>query len=89
MVDTSKLYRIPKKVELPFGYTVQIELLTNKAFKAKHGTLLDGIFDPETRTISIRVQLPLKRRRYILGHELDHAVNDWRHWYGDEGISAQ
>jgi hypothetical protein len=80
--------RLPSKVRLPFGYTIRVVLTTNKemleAMDEDDTTeLADGLWDVDTRTIYVRRNLPFKRKAEVLGHELDHALNDWRHWVRD------
>lgn len=46
--------------------------------------LCDGLWLVDTREILLLKSLTLVRKAEILGHELDHAVNDFRHWLRDE-----
>jgi Zn-dependent peptidase ImmA (M78 family) len=71
------MLRIPASVTLPFGYRVTVK----QSSTIPHDC--DGTWDSDTRTITIRKSLPLKRRVYILGHELGHAWLDWQHEYLD------
>lgn len=72
--------RLPKRVVLPFGYVVSVKQRPDSEMEGQ-----DGLWDVETRTISIRKSLPLRRRRYILIHELGHALWDSQHQHLDCG----
>lgn len=78
--------RLPARVNLPFGYDIQVRQVSDAEMRTQNddGELSDGLWDVETRTIYIRKALSLRRRKYILGHEVTHAVNDWIHSCLDE-----
>lgn len=77
--------RLPRRITLPFGYVVSVRLVTDAEMKAEaDGEVTDGLWDDETRTILVRRDLPMKRRKYVLGHELGHAYLDWTHFCFDE-----
>ena len=78
------MLRIPTRVVFPFGYRISIRMVTD-AEMAERDPNADGVWDSETRTIYIRKRLPVRRRRYILGHELGHAWLDWQHRFLDDG----
>src|SRR6266702_2917680 len=65
---------IPKRVQLPFGYVVTIKQVTDSEMEeiVEDGTgeSVDGYWDPDERVLYIRKSLPIRRRRYILAHEL-------------------
>ena len=76
--------RLPTRVHFPFGYIVHIRQVTDaEIIAAVDGEgpedMADGCWMVDTRTIYIRKSLPLRRRRYILSHELGHALWDWQH----------
>lgn len=79
--------RLPARVCLPFGYIVRVKQVTDTEMKAHGGdersdpVSFDGLWDVGTRIIYIRKSLPIRRKRYILGHELQHAFLDWTHHY--------
>ena len=80
--------RLPAKISLPFGYVIRVVLATDTEMleameEDDRSELADGLWDMDTRTIFVRRNLPFKRKAEVLGHELDHAVNDWRHWVRD------
>jgi uncharacterized protein DUF955 len=83
---------IPKRVQLPFGYVVTIKQVTDSEMEeiVEDGTgeSVDGYWDPDERVLYIRKSLPIRRRRYILAHELGHAWNDWQHHAMDNGIAS-
>jgi hypothetical protein len=80
--------RLPFKIHLPFGYAIRVVLTTDKGMlevmeEDDKNELADGLWDVDNRTIYVRRNLPFKRKVEVLGHELDHAINDWRHWARD------
>lgn len=77
---------LPRTIPLPWGYTVKVKLVPAGQCKEEDGNLLEGWWDPDTRTIFIKKTLPLGRRRYMLGHEFHHAVLDWIHHCQNEGV---
>lgn len=79
-------YTLPRTITFPFGYKVKVKLMPAKECKEENGRPLDGWWDDEIRTIFIKKSLPADRRRYALGHELQHALLDWIHECLDAGI---
>lgn len=73
--------RVPRTIRFPFGYTVTVRLVDGRTLPAE----LDGQWDSERREILVRRTLDATRRRYILGHEVQHAVLDWQHHCCNEG----
>lgn len=78
--------RIPTKVHFPFGYTVSVSLVSDKEMDEVDPNC-DACWNDMARTIRIRQHLPLKRRVYLLGHELTHALADFQHCYADNGTA--
>ena len=76
--------RLPASVRFPFGYRVNVKLVTDTEMADACEDGPDGLWDAETRTIRIRKALPLRRQKYILGHEIGHAWLDWVHECIDE-----
>lgn len=79
---------LPKSLTLPFGYRVSIREVTDGEMREmddEDERVSDGCWDVETRTIYIVKTLSPRRKRYILGHELFHAVLDWQHHMLNEG----
>lgn len=79
--------RIPRSVTFPFGYVVQVRQVTDAEMTAEDEDCPDGLWDVETRTIYVRSAIPIRRRKYILGHELGHALWDWQHEMFNEGAA--
>lgn len=79
--------RIPKRIRLPFGYTIKVELRTMKQMEAELEAPVYGFWVVETRTIYIGKDLPVKKRRSALLHELRHALADYEHYCTEVGIS--
>lgn len=79
--------RLPRTLVFPFGYIVTFRYVSAAEMKEHEAEDLDGFWEASTRTIYVRKRLPTKRLRYMIGHEIDHAVNDWRHQMLDAGIA--
>ncbi len=76
--------RIPSRVQFPFGYDVLIRQVSDAEMldvleAEEPQDISDGAWIVDTRTIYIRKALPVQRRKYILSHELGHALWDWQH----------
>lgn len=73
---------IPRAIRLPFGWTVKVRMVTVKELAGITGWSLDearrtdGAWIVDNRTIYCRRSLPAKTKRYVVAHELLHAVND-------------
>jgi Zn-dependent peptidase ImmA (M78 family) len=82
--------RLPTRVHLPFGYIVLVKVVSDAEMRnlCEEGEALDGLWDASTRTIYIRRSLPERRRKYLLSHEMGHALWDWQHAMMDEGAMA-
>lgn len=78
---------MPKNLVLPFGYVITFKFLSAAEMIEEEIGDSDGGWDETTRTIFVRRRLPAKRLRYIIGHEMDHAINDYRHHLANEGIA--
>jgi hypothetical protein len=66
--------RIPKTITLPFGYRIRVLQVPKRE--------LDDCYADwccTTRTIRVQKSLSLARRRYLVAHELLHALNDFTH----------
>lgn len=81
-----KQNRIPNTIKLPFGYTIRVFIVSDADMleamdedKRDKEQLADGLWDCEERVIRVRQALTLKRRRYVLTHEMQHATLDWQH----------
>lgn len=73
---------IPKSVTLPWGYKIKIRVVS----RPEIGEDVDGLWDEEKREITICRDLPVKRKRYVLAHELQHAWLDWQHHCFNIGV---
>ena len=70
----SSIYRLPRKVEMPFGYEISVVQDTpDKEDRAAE-------WDVDTRTIVVDRRLPPAEKRGAFLHELDHAWSDWKLW---------
>ena len=85
--------RLPARVRFPFDYTVKVRQVTDREMRefsddAPGDPLsVDGLWIADDRTIYIRKCLRVRRKRYILGHELQHAFLDWQHHCLNNGDS--
>ena len=70
----SLIYRLPRKVEFPFGYEVSVvQGAPDTSDRAAE-------WDVDTRTIVVDRRLPPAEKRGAFLHELDHAWSDWKLW---------
>jgi len=83
--------RIPRTVRLPFGFNISVRQVTRAEMKDacecdgdEEGP--DGLWDAEEMVIYLVRTLPVRRRRYVLCHELQHAVVDLMHAQLDDGV---
>lgn len=78
--------RLPSRVVFPFGYRVTVKQVSDREMREfsdddpGQPLSLDGCWYADHRTIYIRKCLGVRRKRYILAHEVAHAVNDWIHF---------
>lgn len=80
--------RLPSRVVLPFGYVVLVKEVSDQEMRIEaedNEDFPDGLFDSETRTIFIRKDQAHGRKKYILSHELIHAVADFQHEMFNDG----
>jgi hypothetical protein len=70
----SSIYRLPRKVELPFGYEISVVQGTPDTNDRA------AEWDVDTRTIVVDRRLPPAEKRGAFLHELDHAWSDWKLW---------
>lgn len=77
---------LPKQVRLP-GWVVKIKVISRLDMAEKVGKSNDGCWVVEDKTIWIVDDLSLPAQWYILGHEMDHMLNDWRHGLFLDGIA--
>jgi hypothetical protein len=68
------IYRLPRKVEFPFGYEVSVvQGAPDTSDRAAE-------WDVDTRTIVVDRRLPPAEKRGAFLHELEHAWSDWKLW---------
>ena len=81
--------KIPKRVNLGFGYTVQVRYctrteMTDRAAAEAMGKVPDGYWDSDTREIWIvQDDLSIAHQRYVYAHEMHHAIVDFMDEYLD------
>lgn len=71
-----KMFRIPKKVKLP-GATVRVEIVHPD--KLDENADAEWLYLEDQPTIRISSKVSKKRQRYLLYHELMHALHDLMH----------
>ena len=71
---------IPRSVRFPFGYKVAVRLVTAKQVEKANGQAAHGCWDGGKRTIYIDRALAPLERRYVMSHEMIHALADWQHY---------
>ena len=73
-------YRIPKYIDLPFGFEIEIKQLSHKAFVEEAGEDCYACWQVEENggTIFLDKSRDIKKRRADLCHEVIHAVADWQ-----------
>lgn len=73
-------YRIPKYVEFPFGYEVEIRQLSKKQFLEECGPECYAMWEVAGNggTVYLDKSRDIKKRRADLAHELGHALLDWQ-----------
>lgn len=71
-------YRIPKYIDLPFGYEVEVRQLSHKAYVDQWGEGSYACWDVDDRVIYLDKSRDIKKRRADLAHEMLHAVSDWQ-----------
>lgn len=80
----AKRMPLPKKIVFPFGYVVSVlqvpdsQMLTISEEDEKD-QVCDGLWLVDILTIYIRKSLSITRKRYVLLHESQHALNDIMH----------
>lgn len=70
----------PRIVRLPFGYLIRVRLASPAQVRKAAGSDSDAVWDDRTRTIWISRTLGARERRYVLTHELLHALTDYQHY---------
>lgn len=70
--------RIPKWINLPFGYRIQVKQIPDSEFNEELGADNLACWVVEEKTIYLRSSRNLKQRRADLAHEVGHAFVDWQ-----------
>lgn len=73
-------FRLPHKIRLP-GFTIIVREESDQELSVEGA----WEYEPDTGTAIIRIKksLPVRRKRYILAHELQHAIIDYTYLLGD------
>lgn len=79
---------LPASVRLPFGYTIAIKVVGRRHLKRVAKGDVMGCWDVDTRTIYVDRAMTEKEQRYVLTHEMAHALADWQHHALDGGAEA-
>ena len=74
------LFRIPAQVTLPFGYSIKIVQLPDRKFDKETGGGCRACWIVDERTVYLRKNRPIRKRRADLAHEFLHACADWQVW---------
>lgn len=81
---------LPRVVSLPFGVRLAVHQVTPQEM-AEHEAIDDastqGAWIVEERAIYIRRNLPIRVKRNVLWHELQHALVDLKDAAVDEGLA--
>ena len=75
---------IPNQIKFPFGYVVKVRQVLPVLLPGG----VDGTWDADSRVIMINKLCNIKRRRYLITHEMQHALTDWTHWIMDNGYGS-
>lgn len=78
-------YRIPKYIDMPFGYTVEVKQLNHKDFVEENGDGCFATWSTDDRTIYLDKSRDIKKRRADLVHEMIHVVGDWQAYILGDG----
>jgi Zn-dependent peptidase ImmA (M78 family) len=84
----SKYLKVPKRIRFPFGYTVVVRQVTLRELKKMAGgDDVYGLWDVDSRTIFVGKHLPVAKKRYVVVHELRHAMADFEHLHAELGVT--
>jgi len=72
--------RIPDFFFLPFGYRVEVEVLSDREFNAEYGENCYAQWDDDDKVISLRASRKKRKRRLDFAHEMQHCIVDWAEW---------
>lgn len=77
--------KIPRHIELPFGYHIEVQYLSKKDFTEKNGHCQAAWWDEaesegEGGVIDLIKEAPPKQQWQDFLHELEHALVDYREY---------
>lgn len=78
-------YPIPRKIVLPFGYTVRVVQVPYQELLLR-GTEDGALWDVEAQVLYLDQDQPVKVKRYWLMSQLHHVVLDANHAMLDDGF---
>ena len=70
---------LPQRVRLPFGYVITIKAVAPSTLKRVAKEEVWGCWDGTTRTIYVDKTANPRKQRYVLTHEMMHAIAEWQH----------
>ena len=76
---------IPRKIVLPFGYTVRVVQVPYQELLLR-GTEDGALWDVEAQVLYLDQDQPVKVKRYWLMSQLHHVVLDANHAMLDDGF---
>lgn len=73
-------YRIPRYIDFPFGYEVEVKQLPRKAFTETCGDDCYAMWEVGDNggVVYLNKSRDIKKRRADLAHEIGHAFLDWQ-----------
>lgn len=73
-------YRIPRYIDFPFGYEVEVKQLSHKAFVEECGADCHAMWEVGEHggVIYLDKSRDIKKRVADLAHEIGHAFIDWQ-----------
>jgi len=79
-----KSLRLPRSVQLPFGRRIKIVQVPEAQLTDLFG-VSDGQWHITSQTIYVNKALGQAKKRYVVAHELQHALVDYLHMLQVEG----
>ena len=80
-------YQIPKKIVLPFGYTVRVVQVPYQELLLR-GTEDCALWDVEAQVLYLDQDQPVKAKRYWIMSQMFHIILDANHAMLDDGFMA-
>lgn len=73
-------YRIPRYIDFPFGYEVEVRQLGKKQFQEECGSDCFATWEVGDNggVVYLDKSRDIKKRRADLAHEIGHAFLDWQ-----------